>query len=116
MEKVYTDEIDGYEIFQSSLQVHLTTGPEKQQSHDKLITVHICHTNGKKPSVRIVLVQGYRCPQWVKFEFKTIKRLVHEIASKYTCQSSVLNAALTANIQMALTLPEERTQVVFSCC
>ena len=31
MEKVYTDEIDGYELFQSSLQVHLTTGPEKQQ-------------------------------------------------------------------------------------
>ena len=59
-------------------------------------------------------MQGYRCPQWVKSEFETVKRRVHEIASKYTCQSPMLNAALTANIQMALSLPEEMTQVVSS--
>ena len=107
---VDTDGTDGYELSQSTLQVPLTAGTEKQQSHDKLITVHIYHTNEKKPSVRTVLVH----PQWVKSEFRTVKRLVHEIASKYTCQSSVLNVALTANIQMALTLPEEMTQVVSS--
>ena len=49
--QVDTDEIDGYELPQSTLQVHLTAGTEKQQSRDKLITVHIYHTNGKKPSV-----------------------------------------------------------------
>ena len=111
---VDTGEIDGYELSQSALHVHLTTGTPKQQIHDKLITVHIYHTNGKKPSVRIVLVQGYRCPQWVKSEFETVKRRVQEIASKYICQSAMLNAALTANIPMALTLPEEMTQVVSS--
>ena len=62
MEKVYTDEIDGYEIFQSSLQVHLTTGPEKQQSHDKLSTVHIYHTNGKKAQCQNCVCAGVSLP------------------------------------------------------
>ena len=49
-----------------------------------------------------------------KSEFGRVKRLVYEIASKYTFRSSMLNAALTANIQMAVTLPEEKSQVVSS--
>ena len=78
------------------------------------ITVHIYHTNGKKPSVRTVLVQGFRCPQWVESEFEAIKRCVHEIALQYTSQSCMLKAALTANIQKALMPPGKETPAVSS--
>ena len=109
-----TDKVNDYELFQSALQVHLTTGPEDQQRQDELITVHIYHTNGKKPSVRTVLAQGFRCPQWVESEFEAIKRCVHEIAFQYIRQSCMLKAALTANIQKALMPPGEETPAVSS--
>ena len=63
---VDVDEIDGYEVSQSTLQVYLTRGPQDQQSRDKLIIVHVYHTYDKKPSVRTVLVQGSCCPQWAR--------------------------------------------------
>ena len=66
---VDTYTVNDYDLFQSTLQVHLNTGPEDQKRQDKLITVHIYHTNGKRPNVRTVLVQGFRCPQWVESEF-----------------------------------------------
>ena len=106
--------IDYDDLFQSTLQVYLTTGPEDQKTRqDKLLTVHIYHTNGKK-SVRTVLVQGFRCPQWVQSEFEAIKRCVHETALLYTSQSCMLKAALTANIQKALMPPGEEAPAVSS--
>ena len=105
--------VNDYDLFQSTLQVYLTTGPEDQKRQDKLLTVHIYHTNGKK-SVRTVLVQGFRCPQWVESEFEAIKRCVHGIALLYTSQSCMLKAALTANIQKALMPPGEEAPAVSS--
>ena len=58
---VDTDETDGYELSQSTLQVRLTTGTEKQQSHHKLITEHMYHINGrkkKKPVSGLCLCRG----------------------------------------------------------
>ena len=94
--------------------MHLNTGPEDQKRQDKLITVHIYHTNGKRPNVRTVLVQGFRCPQWVESEFEAIKRRVHKIALQYTSQSCMLKTALTANIQKAFMPPGEETSAVSS--
>ena len=105
--------VNDYDLFQSTLRVYLTTGPEDQKRQDKLLTVHIYHTNGKK-SVRTVLVQGFRCPQWVESEFEAIKRCVHGIALLYTSQSCMLKAALTANIQKALMPPGEEAPAVSS--
>ena len=105
--------VNDYDLFQSTLQVYLTTGPDDKKRQDKLLTVHIYHTNGKK-SVRTVLVQGFRCPQWVESEFEAIKRCVHGIALLYTSQSCMLKAALTANIQKALMPPGEEAPAVSS--
>ena len=110
---VDASKVNDYDLFQSTLQVYLTTGPEDQKRPDKLLTVHIYHTNGKK-SVRTVLVQGFRCPQWVESEFEAIKRCVHGIALLYTSQSCMLKAALTANIQKALMPPGEEAPAVSS--
>ena len=111
---VDTYKVNDYDLFQCTLQVHLTTGPEDQKRQDRLKTVHIYHTSGKKPSVRTVLVQGFRCPQWVESDFEAIKRCVHEIALQYTSQSCILKAALTANIQKALMPPGEEAPAVSS--
>ena len=110
---VDASKVNDYDLFQSTLQVYLTTGPEDQKRQDKLLTVHSYHTNVKK-SVRTVLVQGFRCPQWVESEFEAIKRCVHEIALLYTSQSCMLKAALTANIQKALMPPGEEAPAVSS--
>ena len=72
---VDTDKVDDYELFQSTLQVHLTTGPEDQQRQDKQITVHIYHTKGKMSSVRTVLMQDFHRPQWVESQFEATKTM-----------------------------------------
>ena len=71
---VDTDEIDGYDLPQSTLRVHLTTGTQ---------TVNIYHTNGKNLSVRTVLAQGYRCPQCVKSDLKQSRRVLHSRGHRF---------------------------------